>query len=376
MQSFKVKLNLNKNQKQQVDNYIFESIDIFNTSLEILLSQDTLVPEFSINMLYKTSSLPAWISQNMCARAHKAAERYKFWDKKGKRLGRPRFKTEKIKGSSFSYSAHKTNQPVKQFGNKISLNIPGIGKVRGTGDSRTIEGTIKQVSIKCDTCGDYWACIITNNIKKVSYPAATNKILGIDLGLKHTINASNIEGSFVVQPERKKFLDDKNLLSLKNASNKDRKALPFVHRKIARRRQDYNWKLATKIVKTSEYIFVGNVSPKWLISGRLARCASDIAIGNLKCKISYLAESAGRYFEEINEAYTSKTCSNCELIKEGLKLSNRVFDCISCGFTLDRDLNAARNIAKKGWQNSLNNTLKDSNLLDSIKISQVSSQVL
>ncbi|MGB3189377.1 MAG: transposase [Limnoraphis sp.] len=42
---------------------------------------------------------------------------------------------------------------------------------------------------------------------------------------------------------------------------------------------------------------------------------------------------------------SSKTCSNCGTIKESLSLSERTFICDDCHFELDRDLNAARNLA-------------------------------
>lgn len=41
---------------------------------------------------------------------------------------------------------------------------------------------------------------------------------------------------------------------------------------------------------------------------------------------------------------SSKTCSQCQDVKEALLLSERVFVCEVCGFTCDRDLNAARNL--------------------------------
>lgn len=44
-------------------------------------------------------------------------------------------------------------------------------------------------------------------------------------------------------------------------------------------------------------------------------------------------------------APTSKTCSACGLVKAKLGLSERVFTCDGCGSSLDRDINAARNIA-------------------------------
>ncbi|KAM3109457.1 zinc ribbon domain-containing protein [Phormidesmis sp. 146-33] len=41
---------------------------------------------------------------------------------------------------------------------------------------------------------------------------------------------------------------------------------------------------------------------------------------------------------------SSKTCSNCGAKKEALTLSERMFTCEHCGFSQDRDLNAAINL--------------------------------
>ena len=42
---------------------------------------------------------------------------------------------------------------------------------------------------------------------------------------------------------------------------------------------------------------------------------------------------------------SSKTCSSCGSVKAKLDRSTVVFDCTSCGIVMDRDINAARNIA-------------------------------
>uniref|UniRef100_UPI0013153671 zinc ribbon domain-containing protein n=1 Tax=Helicobacter bizzozeronii TaxID=56877 RepID=UPI0013153671 len=43
-----------------------------------------------------------------------------------------------------------------------------------------------------------------------------------------------------------------------------------------------------------------------------------------------------------------KICSRCGELKEDLSLKDRVFKCPSCGFSLDRDLNASINIHRVG----------------------------
>jgi putative transposase len=369
VQTFKVKLKLNTKQKQQVDAILKENNDLYNTALEIILENYSVISKNDASMLYKINNLvPSQIAQVTCKRAHKSVERYKFPDKTGKKFGKPRYKiTNKTKGESFAFQLNelcRTNDMVKQFGRKIAIKVPGIGKIIGLSDTRLIEGNVKQVAIKKDTCKDYWATITTDNKRKITLNPPKTNVIGVDLGLKHTISASNIEGTVTIQPIRDRILD-KNLKSLKYASNKDRKALPFVHRKIARKRKDMNWKLSKKIVESANYIFVGDVSPTWLFKGKLARSASDAALFDLKVKMSYLAASAGRHFLEIPEAYTSKTCSCCKKVKSKLKLSDRVFQC-SCGFVLDRDLNAARNIAEKGWLSSLDCSVQLCNTTEEI----------
>lgn len=44
---------------------------------------------------------------------------------------------------------------------------------------------------------------------------------------------------------------------------------------------------------------------------------------------------------------SSKTCNSCGQIKSDLKLSDRVYKC-DCGYSCDRDLNAAKNIHTVG----------------------------
>jgi putative transposase len=61
--------------------------------------------------------------------------------------------------------------------------------------------------------------------------------------------------------------------------------------------------------------------------------------------IKYKAERNGIKFIKVNPAYTSKTCSQCGVVKEKLALSDREFIC-ECGNKMDRDYNASINISR------------------------------
>ncbi len=64
----------------------------------------------------------------------------------------------------------------------------------------------------------------------------------------------------------------------------------------------------------------------------------------------YKAESAGTFVVMVDPRHTSQTCSLCGNIKNDLKLSDRTYHCNECGLSIDRDVNAAINIERKGME--------------------------
>ncbi len=68
----------------------------------------------------------------------------------------------------------------------------------------------------------------------------------------------------------------------------------------------------------------------------------------LQSYIEYKARWAGVPVEYVSAAYTSKTCHLCGFVNRKLKLTERSWLCPQCGAKLDRDLNAAINIERRG----------------------------
>ena len=61
------------------------------------------------------------------------------------------------------------------------------------------------------------------------------------------------------------------------------------------------------------------------------------------------AARSGARLHVIDRWYpSSKACSSCGVVKAKLSLSERVFHCDTCGFEIDRDLNAAINLMVAG----------------------------
>jgi putative transposase len=86
----------------------------------------------------------------------------------------------------------------------------------------------------------------------------------------------------------------------------------------------------------------------------IARYAYNWAVGQWR-------EATGGQVIEVDRFFaSSKTCSSCKTKRAELSLSERLFTCKQCGLELDRDLNAAKNILKKGLRIASEHPASDS----------------
>ena len=78
------------------------------------------------------------------------------------------------------------------------------------------------------------------------------------------------------------------------------------------------------------------------------RKISDLALSEFKRKLEWVAQKTGREIIYIDKWYpSSKTCSRCGVVPGLNALNVRTFEC-ECGYTENRDINAAKNIRKEG----------------------------
>lgn len=172
--------------------------------------------------------------------------------------------------------------------------------------------------------------------------------VGIDLGCKETATDST---GFKIKGREYRKLEQK-LGVAQRARNKMR--VKAIHAKIKNRRSDTLHKYSRKLVNENSAIFVGNVSSKALIKTKMAKSALDAGWSTLKTLLEYKSAHADIVFEEVNEAYTTQTCSCCGSRLDSPKgragLGIREWTCSSCDTTHDRDINAAKNILALGHE--------------------------
>ncbi|MDP3535958.1 MAG: transposase [Halomonas sp.] len=179
-------------------------------------------------------------------------------------------------------------------------------------------------------------------------PVGQDKI-GIDLGLKDTATCSDgtklVAGRF--------YRDQQDKLAVAQCARKN-KRVKAIHAKIANRRKDALHKFSRELVNRSGEIYVGNVKPSALTQTKMAKSVLDAGWAMLKTMLPYKSDHAGIVFKEVNESYTTQTCSNCgalpDLRPRGIAgLGIREWTCSACGVMHeDRDISAAKNILAVG----------------------------
>ncbi|HWS65058.1 MAG TPA: transposase [Steroidobacteraceae bacterium] len=172
--------------------------------------------------------------------------------------------------------------------------------------------------------------------------------LGIDLGLK-TFAAFSDEA--IPPIEAKRFYRDLQPALARAQRARQRQRTRAIHAKIANRRRDFLHKLSTRLVTGHGALFVGNVNASALAKTRQAKSVLDSGWSAFRTMLLYKCADAGVWFEEVDEAFSTQTCSVCNS-RAGPKgrqgLGMRGWQCAVCGAIHDRDVNAAHNILAAG----------------------------
>lgn len=169
--------------------------------------------------------------------------------------------------------------------------------------------------------------------------------IGIDLGVKSLATLS--DGRTIEHPAWYRRIAER--LAVAQRANK-KKQVRRLLAKAASQRADFLHKQSNALTRESGAIFIGNVKPSAIAKTNVGKSSLDAGWAKFKDQLRYKAIRHGVIFAEVNEAYTTQTCSQCGSI-EGPKgvagLGIREWIC-SCGAEHNRDTNAAQNILRRG----------------------------
>ena len=232
------------------------------------------------------------------------------------------------------------------------IRLPKIGRVRMFEELR-FEGEIRKVAISRKAHRWFASILVETGTPNVPRETRGLPVIGIDVGINSLATLDN--GTQYPNPrslkryERKLKREQRRLSKKVYLSNnwfKQKRKVERVHYRIACIREDAHHKATTAIVKGASVIGIETLKVSNLLKNRkLAKALSDSALGGFLTKLKSKAETLGVKVVEAPQFFaSSKICSSCGQKKEALSLADRLYHCHSCGFTEDRDVNAAINL--------------------------------
>jgi putative transposase len=266
--------------------------------------------------------------------------------RKGKKLGRPKFKK-------------KSNQQSARFrigGFSIKGDEVYLAKIGNVSPiwSRDLPSAPSSVTVIKDCANRYFLSFVVE-VEPVNIDAK-NQSIGIDLGIKTFAVMSN--GEKAQSPDYSKL--DRKIRKLQKKlarqpkdsqrRNKTRIKIAKLHNRITDTRKDFLHKLSTKIISENEVIVLEDLNVSGMVKNRkLARAISLQGWREFRTLCEAKSQKFNRDFRVISRwEPTSQICSECGYKWGKLDLKIRSVKCLNCGTEHDRDENAAKNINKVG----------------------------
>jgi putative transposase len=267
--------------------------------------------------------------------------------RKGSTIGPPRFRSRKDTRQAIRFTA---NARFKVLPNG-KLRLPKIGDVPVRW-SRPLPSEPSSVTVIRDSAGRYFASFVVET-DPGTLPEA-GSMTGIDLGLKHFVVLSDgrkiASPRFLRQAENKLRRAQRSLSRKQKGSrnrNKARVKVARMHARVADARRDFCHQLSTALIRENQAVAVEDLAVKGLARTRMAKSIHDAGWSGLVGMLEYKARLYGREFHRIGRFEpTSRMCSVCGVNDGPKPLHVREWQCGTCGAQLDRDVNAAVNVAK------------------------------
>lgn len=283
-----------------------------------------------------------------------------------KRRGFPRFKSRKRSKPSFPVC----NEKLRIVSHSI-MQIQKLGRVKCRIDNRlNADTTYKFSNARITYKNGKW--IMTVGIESESQvPELTDKSMGIDLGVKDSaivafgseqIVFPNINKGRQTRLLKKRIKHLQRSASRKYEANKTGKKyrktkniekceekLRKLHERLSNIRTNYIHQSTSKLIKLLPCrVVMEDLNVKGMMKNRhLSKAVQEQCLSEWIRQMQYKCALNGIEFIQADRFYpSSKTCSNCGCIKHDLKLSDRTFVCNECGFTIDRDYQAALNLMR------------------------------
>jgi putative transposase len=264
-----------------------------------------------------------------------------------KKLGK--YPTFKKKGRKDSF--YVSNDKFQINGKQVKL--PKIGWIKLAEELR-FNGKITSGTVSRKA--DQWFISIAVDTECNKERTSHNKV-GIDVGLTQAVTLSNGQQYQAPKPfkkQKKKIARLHRQLSRKvkgsNNRNKAKTLLSKAYLRLSNIRQDFWHKITSMICNENQVICVEDLNVKGMLKNRkLSFTLADVGLGEFFRQLDYKKNIWNNEISKVDRFFpSSQLCSSCGNRKK-LSLSERVYNCNQCGVSIDRDVNAAKNIRTEGY---------------------------
>lgn len=280
---------------------------------------------------------------------------------RSKRRDRARFR---LRGGSFGIDEHRVWLPGIEAPVRVHGSTRKLRRLLHTGRFRPQSYTISQR-------GGRWKLPVAGTAaafhphRSTSRRRGTPRIadpVGVDPFLRQLAVAATASGSLVAEvPALRAYRNSlRQLRHTQRAfartkrgskgSEKARARVARIHTRATNQRADALHKLSTHLVESCEVLVLEDLNVAGMAKDRhIAMSVADAAMAELARQIGYKADWNSCEVVTVDRWFpSSKTCSSCGHHHKALPRGAAMFDCPSCGLSIDRDRNAAANLAREG----------------------------
>ena len=296
--------------------------------------------------------------------------------RKGPPVGCPRRKTKHRSARSCRF----TTGAIRVESDRHHVTLPRLGFIRTHESTRKLarrlddgRARILSATVRQEACGRWYVSLQAEVARVAESPSRPGVAAGVDLGVSHLAVVADSAGGVRFQPNPQHL--EQALTGLRRRSRQmarrrgpvgcdpatgttvrqvpsagwrdARRSLARAHVRVRHLRADAIAKLTSGLAAEYGCVVAEDLNVAGMLRNRrLARRIAGAGFGEIRRQLGYkCAWSGGRLVLADRWYPSSKTCSGCGVVKAKLPLRTRVFRCEACGLVLDRDLNAARNLA-------------------------------
>ena len=232
-----------------------------------------------------------------------------------------------------------------------AISIPKVGKIPII-LHRKLASKIKTVTIQYHH--GKWGCSITQEVECKTAKQVLKTITGFDINSKQTVVGSDgfvvDNPTFLKQSKTKLNQLQRQLARRTKGSNrwqKTKQRINKLHGKISRQRLDFAHKISRQITNENDILVFEDLNVKGMQKFNGSMVADNV-MGLITQLSKYKTELEGKLYHEIGRFEKSTgVCSECGQ-HHVLTLNDRNFTCTACETYQNRDLSAAKSIAKTG----------------------------